>query len=44
MESKTLFIFYSLAASIFKYSSTSSTRVNSFFYVTLGVLFLVGYL
>ena len=42
MESKTLYIFYSLAASIFKYSLTSSTGVNSFFSVTPEALFLVG--
>ena len=34
-----LFEAFSLAASILKYSSTSSTRVSSFFPVTLGVLF-----
>ena len=33
---------FSLAASILKYSSTSSTRVSSFFLVVLGVLFCVG--
>ena len=31
---------FSLAASILKYSSTSSIGVNSFFFFTLGVLFL----
>ena len=33
---------FSLATSILKYSSTSSTRVSSFFPVALGVLFWVG--
>ena len=33
---------FSLVASILKYSSTSSTRVNSFFSVAPGALFLVG--
>ena len=42
MESKTMFIFYSLATSILKYSSTSSTGVSSFFLVSLGVLFWAG--
>ena len=31
---------FSLATFILKYSSTSSTRVSSFFFVTLGALFL----
>ena len=34
-----LFEAFSLVASILKYSSTSSTGVNSFFLVALGVLF-----
>ena len=33
---------FSLAASILKYSSTSSTEVSSFFFVTPGALFLAG--
>ena len=33
---------FSLAASILKYSSTSSTGVSSFFFFTLGALFLTG--
>ena len=33
---------FSLAVSILKYSSTSYTRVSSFFFVTLGALFLAG--
>ena len=33
---------FSLAASILKYSSTSSTGVSSFFLVALGVLFWGG--
>ena len=33
---------FSLAASILMYSSTSSTGVSSFFFVTPGALFLVG--
>ena len=33
---------FSLDASTLKYSSTSSTRVSSFFPVALGVLFWVG--
>ena len=33
---------FSLAASILKYSSTSSTGVSSFFFFTLGALFLIG--
>ena len=33
---------FSLAASILKYSSTSSTGVSSFFLVSLGVFFWVG--
>ena len=33
---------FSLAASILKYSSTSSIGVSSFFPVALGVLFWVG--
>ena len=33
---------FSLAASILKYSSTSSIGVHSFFPVALGVLFWVG--
>ena len=33
---------FSLAASILKYSSTSSTRVSSFFFFTRGALFLTG--
>ena len=33
---------FSFAASILKYSSTSSTRVSSFFLVSLGVLFWAG--
>ena len=33
---------FSLAASTLKYSSTSSTGVNSFFLVSLGVFFWVG--
>ena len=44
MESKTMFIFYSLAASILKYPSTSSTMVSYFFLVSLGVFFWVGVL
>ena len=35
---------FSFAASILKYSSTSSTGVNSFFFVTLRDLFLAGFL
>ena len=46
-KSRPIFIFYfflafSLAASILKYSSTSSTGVRSFFFFTLGALFLIG--
>ena len=33
---------FSLAASILKYSSTSSTEVSSFFFFTPGALFLTG--
>ena len=33
---------FSLAASILRYSSTSSTGVSSFFLVSLGVLFWAG--
>ena len=33
---------FSLAASILKYSSTSSTEVSSFFSIASGALFLVG--
>ena len=33
---------FSLVASILKYSSTSSTGVSSFFFVTPGALFLAG--
>ena len=33
---------FSLAASILKYFSTSSTGVSSFFFFTLGALFLIG--
>ena len=34
-----LLVAFSLAASILRHSSTSSTRVSSFFLVSLGVLF-----
>ena len=37
-----LLVAFSLAASILKYSSTSSTGVSSFFLVSLGVLFWAG--
>ena len=37
-----LFEAFSLAASILKYSSTSSTGVSSFFPVALGILFWAG--
>ena len=42
MKSRTIFIFYSLVASILKYSSTSSIEVSSFSFVTPGALFLAG--
>ena len=42
MESKIMFIFYSLETSILKYPSTSSTMVSYFFLVSLGD-FLLGW-
>ena len=42
MEEQDNFHFLPLAASILKYSSTSSTWVSSFFFVTPRALFLAG--